>query len=163
MVQALNIEGSLLQLYIIFYVYSQSEYAVHKMCLLIGQEFEIQIYCTYLPFPWSPFFLLSRLCSPPVCLSWLSACLACISRSPILVTTCFKYFCPAYFCRLISCILKRDFFGFLIFMYLIQHCFICRPSDSTVSEDAGIESRTVATSALTARRSKHSARFHLPV
>jgi hypothetical protein len=23
-------------------------------------------------------------------------------------------------------------------MYDIQHCFICRPSDSTVSEDAGI-------------------------
>jgi hypothetical protein len=23
-------------------------------------------------------------------------------------------------------------------MYFIQHCFICRPSDSTVSEDAGI-------------------------
>jgi hypothetical protein len=30
-------------------------------------------------------------------------------------------------------------------MYCIQHCFICRPSDSTVSEDAGIEPRTVAT------------------
>jgi hypothetical protein len=29
--------------------------------------------------------------------------------------------------------------------YLIQHCFICRPSDSTVSEDAGIERRIVAT------------------
>ncbi len=26
-----------------------------------------------------------------------------------------------------------------IFMYFIQHCFICRPSDSTVSEDGGIE------------------------
>jgi hypothetical protein len=24
-------------------------------------------------------------------------------------------------------------------MYVIQHCFICRPSDYTVSEDAGIE------------------------
>ncbi len=33
-------------------------------------------------------------------------------------------------------------------MYCIQHCFICRPSDSTVSEDAGIEPRTLATSAL---------------
>ncbi len=33
-------------------------------------------------------------------------------------------------------------------MYYIQHCFICRPSDSTVSEDAEIEPRTVATSAL---------------
>jgi hypothetical protein len=35
-------------------------------------------------------------------------------------------------------------------MYDIQHCFICRPSDSTVSEDAGIEPRTVA-AALTTR------------
>jgi hypothetical protein len=42
-------------------------------------------------------------------------------------------------------------------MYVIQHCFICRPSDSTVSEDAGIEPRTVATLALTAIRSIHSA------
>jgi hypothetical protein len=32
-----------------------------------------------------------------------------------------------------------------VFMYVIQHCFFCRPSDSTVSEDAGIEPRTVAT------------------
>jgi hypothetical protein len=41
-------------------------------------------------------------------------------------------------------------------MNCIQHCFICRPSDSTVSEDAGIEPRTVATSALTVRRSSHT-------
>jgi hypothetical protein len=34
----------------------------------------------------------------------------------------------------------------------IQHCFICHPSDSTVSEDAGIEFRTVATLALAVRR-----------
>ncbi len=37
-------------------------------------------------------------------------------------------------------------------VYCIQHCFICRPSDSTVTEDAGIEPRTVATSALAVRR-----------
>ena len=43
-----------------------------------------------------------------------------------------------------------DFFS----MYCIQHCFICRPSDSAVSEDAGIEPRTVATSDLAVRRSK---------
>ncbi len=41
------------------------------------------------------------------------------------------------------------FLGFFS-MYCIQHCFICRPSDS---EDAGIEPRTVATSALAVRRS----------
>jgi hypothetical protein len=49
---------------------------------------------------------------------------------------------------------KVEFFGFFLLMYVILHCFICRPSDSTVSEDAGIEPRTVATLALTARRSK---------
>ncbi len=38
---------------------------------------------------------------------------------------------------------QGDFFGFF-FLCIIQHCFICRPSDSTVSEDAGIEPRTVA-------------------
>jgi hypothetical protein len=27
---------------------------------------------------------------------------------------------------------------FYIFMYVIQHCFVCRPSDSIASEDAGI-------------------------
>jgi hypothetical protein len=26
-------------------------------------------------------------------------------------------------------------------MYFIQHCFICRPSDSAVSGDAGIDSK----------------------
>ncbi len=46
-----------------------------------------------------------------------------------------------------------DFFSF--FPYNIQHCFICRPSDSTVPTDAGIEPRTVATGALAVRRSNH--------
>jgi hypothetical protein len=53
------------------------------------------------------------------------------------------------------------------FLVLVQHCFIRRPSDSTVSEDAGIEPWTVATSTLAVRRSNHSAslihnstRFH---
>jgi hypothetical protein len=46
-------------------------------------------------------------------------------------------------------------------MYVIQHCFIFRPLDSTVSVDAGIEPRTVATLVLTARRSNHLARSWL--
>jgi hypothetical protein len=45
-------------------------------------------------------------------------------------------------------------------MYFSQHCFICRPSDSTVSEDAGIEPRTIVTTALAVRRSSHSATSH---
>ncbi len=51
---------------------------------------------------------------------------------------------------------------FIIFlcMYFIQHCFICGLSDSTVSEGAGIEPMTVATSALAVRRSSHSATSH---
>ncbi len=54
-----------------------------------------------------------------------------------------------------------NFLGdFLFFSYYIQHCFICRPSDSTVPRDAGIEPRTVATGALTVRRSNHY-RLHL--
>jgi hypothetical protein len=40
--------------------------------------------------------------------------------------------------------------------YFTQHRFVGRPSDSTLSEDAGIEPRNVATLALTARRSNHS-------
>ncbi len=43
---------------------------------------------------------------------------------------------------------------------LFQHCFICRSSDSTVSPDAGIEPRTVATLALDVRRSSHLATSH---
>ncbi len=34
--------------------------------------------------------------------------------------------------------------NFLDFFVLIHHCFVCRRSDSTVSEDAGIEHRTVS-------------------
>ena len=44
--------------------------------------------------------------------------------------------------------------------YFIQHCFICRPSDSTVPTDAGIAPRTVARIAFAARRSNHQARSH---
>jgi hypothetical protein len=40
-------------------------------------------------------------------------------------------------------------FIYYFFSYYIQHCFICRPSDSTVPTDAGIEPRTVATGAQT--------------
>jgi hypothetical protein len=37
---------------------------------------------------------------------------------------------------------------------------ICRPSDSSVSEDAGIKPRAVATLSLAGRRSNHPARSH---
>jgi hypothetical protein len=54
--------------------------------------------------------------------------------------------------------IKRGIFFLMFFLsllYIIQHCFICRPYDSTVTTDAGIEPRTVATSALAVRRSNH--------
>jgi hypothetical protein len=51
---------------------------------------------------------------------------------------------------------------FLVFLFMcdIQHCFICRPSDPSVSEDAGIEPRTDAITALAVRLSNHAARSH---
>jgi hypothetical protein len=48
----------------------------------------------------------------------------------------------------------------MIFSVLCSHCFICRPSDSIVSEDAGIEPKRVATWALAVRSSNHSALSH---
>ncbi len=39
-------------------------------------------------------------------------------------------------------------------MYFVQYCFICHPLNSIMSEDAGIEPRTVA---MAVRRSNHSA------
>ncbi len=58
----------------------------------------------------------------------------------------------------LACIICLVFYSwifriFSFFVYDIRHCFICRPSDPTVSEDAGIEPRTVATTALAVRRS----------
>ncbi len=61
----------------------------------------------------------------------------------------------------VSALTSRGIF-YRFFHYFIQHCFICRPSESTVSEDAGIKPRTVATTAV--RRSNHSARsIHSPL
>ncbi len=49
---------------------------------------------------------------------------------------------------------------FLHLFTVFNTLFICRPSDSTVSEDAGVEPRTVATTALAVRSSNHSAKSH---
>ncbi len=43
---------------------------------------------------------------------------------------------------------REIFLDFFNVRYFIQHCFIFRPSDSTVSEDAGVELRIVANLAL---------------
>jgi hypothetical protein len=43
-----------------------------------------------------------------------------------------------------SLLLRGIFYSiFFFFVYAIQNCFICRTSDSNVSEDAGIEPRTL--------------------
>jgi hypothetical protein len=55
---------------------------------------------------------------------------------------------------------KGDFFWIFFYVRYIQHCFICSPKDSAMSEDAGIEPRTVATTPLALRHSNHSARSH---
>jgi hypothetical protein len=52
------------------------------------------------------------------------------------------------------------FLGFFK-MYFIQHCFICRHSDSIVAEDAGIVTRTVVALAWTVRSSNYSARSQM--
>jgi hypothetical protein len=52
------------------------------------------------------------------------------------------------------------FWIFFHVLYFIQHCLICHSIDSTVSEDVGTDSRTVATLALAVRRSNRSARSH---
>ncbi len=54
--------------------------------------------------------------------------------------------------------LKGEFF--VLKKLCFQHCFICRLSDSSVSEDVGTELKTALTLALAVRRSYHSAKSH---
>ncbi len=61
----------------------------------------------------------------------------------------------AWFLTFIILNLTGGFFLFFICTVFNTASSICRPSDSTVSEDAGIEPRTIATSALAVRRSNH--------
>jgi hypothetical protein len=52
---------------------------------------------------------------------------------------------------IVFCIPESMYFAYLnvSLKVFLDFFFICRPSDSTVSEDAGIEPRTVATLTLT--------------
>jgi hypothetical protein len=52
----------------------------------------------------------------------------------------------------ISWFFEGGFFGFLKFF--LQHCFICCPANSTVSEEAGIEFRVLATFQQSVRHEK---------
>ncbi len=53
----------------------------------------------------------------------------------------------AIYCTMYSLNLYEVYRGIFLYFFF-QHCFICRSSDSTVLENAGIEPRTVATLAL---------------
>ncbi len=57
-------------------------------------------------------------------------------------------------------ILKGDFWFFYALYSILFNLPTSQVSNFTVSEDAGIEPRTVATTALTVRRSNHSAKSH---
>ncbi len=57
---------------------------------------------------------------------------------------------------------NRGIFGFFLYV-LFSILLHLPPSDSTVSEDSGIEPRTVAISASAVRRSNHSARSPHPI
>jgi hypothetical protein len=62
--------------------------------------------------------------------------------------------------NIIALVTLLDFFPVLSFYVRYSNYFICRPSDSTVSKDAGIKPRTVVATALAVRHSNHSARSH---
>jgi len=51
----------------------------------------------------------------------------CILFLPLLHVFSFCLCLPPPCSHCLSVFLKRDFFGFFLFMYDIQHCFICRP------------------------------------
>jgi hypothetical protein len=61
---------------------------------------------------------------------------------------------PLYDC------VQRDFFDYFLLCSVFNTASSAAPSDSTVSEGAGIDPRTVATSTLVVIRSNHSARSH---
>ncbi len=66
---------------------------------------------------------------------------------------CYQFFYPFADLFISSSQYPNIFFKVQYFILTLLH--LCHPSDSNVSENAGIEPRTAATSALAVRRSKH--------
>jgi hypothetical protein len=86
-------------------------------------------------------FRLFNIHAVPLTLDYISSFLVKGTVKPALKHSVFQ--CSLYHYKEKNTFL-RGMFGFFLVMYVIQHCFICRSTDSTVSEDAGIEHRTVA-------------------
>ncbi len=82
------------------------------------------------------------------------------SNQPSSIRAILKVGCAGFFTSKNFLTLKQNDAKFLDFFF--QHCFICHPSDSTVSEDDGVEPSTAATLTLAVKRSNHSARSNQP-
>jgi hypothetical protein len=66
-----------------------------------------------------------------------------LSTKPGIVLVVVGYECFWFFGRFILGVDSGKFFkggfgGFFLFLYVIQHCVVCHPSESAVSEDAGL-------------------------
>jgi hypothetical protein len=95
---------------------------------------------------------------PTAYLRMLLSCLSAYRGVLLLLHVCYILWTPFQYCTsffLGNVHRPSRYSQYSFCSYNIQHCFICRPSDSTVPTDAGIEPRTVATCALTVRRSNH--------
>ncbi len=68
--------------------------------------------------------------------------------------------CCLYVEHMVGVKLEGYTFRIFPFVHDVRHCLVCRPSDYTVSEDAEIGPRTIATMAVDVRRSNHSAKSH---
>ncbi len=80
-----------------------------------------------------------------------------ITVSPSYVKTIYRTLTNKLIIEFKELVINVEQGGFFIFT--LFNC-ASRPSDSTVSEDAGIEPRAVATLALAVRHSNHSPRSH---
>jgi hypothetical protein len=119
-----------------------------RLCVHCSAKSATDVNCVIFTFP----FLYT--------VSWWVRILNCIEEVPQVHFSIQCKFKLEFFnwCQLIfKLIIAMKYGGYFLgfFVYCIQHCFICRPSDSTVLTDAGIEPRTVAIIALAVRRSSH--------
>jgi hypothetical protein len=97
-------------------------------------------------------YSLSKSADPILALSYFETAALCTSTFPVEIF--FQYEVGgSHVVKMLKRGIFLDFFFYVL--YIIQHCFICRPSDTTVSEMLGTNQACVATVALTARRCNH--------